>query len=138
MTLRNLHRQALRIGLLTVLALSSGICCMAQQNPGQNLFLIKEGNRYGYIDSQGKVVIKLPPECGVAYPFSEGLAEVCIGGKCGYINPEGNFVIAPQFTESNPFSEGLAWARVENDEGMINAKGEFVIKPKKYRIVSPF
>ena len=40
--------------------------------------------------------------------FSEGLANVKINGKWGYINTKGEEVIPCQYDAANPFSEGVA------------------------------
>lgn len=68
---------------------------------------------FGYNDRTGALVI--PEKFNWARPFSDGLAQACIG-NCrnngtaprGYIDRTGEFVIAPEFGDTNPFSEGLA------------------------------
>ena len=64
--------------------------------------------------------------------FSEGLAPVkpLDSDKYGYIDLEGDMVIAPQFDDVSFFSEGLS--RVETKHGrkfFINKKGEKVLEP---------
>ena len=64
--------------------------------------------------------------------FSEGLAPVqpLDSDKYGYIDWEGNMIIAPQFDDVSFFSEGLS--RVETKHGRkfyINKKGEKVVEP---------
>ena len=61
-----------------------------------------------------------------------------VGGKYGFINKAGEFVIKPQFDDARDFSEGLAVVRTGDKvvDGMyrfgmyrfINRKGEFVTK----------
>src|SRR5215472_13961814 len=74
------------------------------------LFPVVEHGRWGYIDQTGRIVI--PPQFDGADPFSEGLAQVWIGGKVGYIDTTGQIVIAPQYDPhvgaSPGFSEGRA------------------------------
>jgi tetratricopeptide (TPR) repeat protein len=103
------------------------------------------GERTGYRDKQGKIVIK--PMFDQAYVFSEGLAPAKIGGKFGFIDRTGKFVIAPQFSLVHLFSEGLAavWtlakhapvgsggvtkARIESENkcGYIDKSGKWVIE----------
>ena len=64
--------------------------------------------------------------------FSEGLAPVkpLDSDKYGFIDLEGNMVIAPQFDDASSFSEGFT--RVETKNGRkfyINKKGEKVLEP---------
>ena len=69
----------------------------------------------------------------------EALAAVKIGGKYGYINPTGEFVINPQFGNAGRFSEGLAHVDIGvfgYKWGYINKAGERVIKPQFYRAES--
>jgi hypothetical protein len=136
MILQNLKH--LRSAWLALFGLTLTLACAAQQNPEPRLFLIHEGKRYGYIDESGTIVLKLPAQVDLAYPFAEGLAAIRIDGKRAFINTEGKIVIPPQFTETGDFREGLAWARIEDKEGMINQRGEFVIREPPYRIVSDF
>jgi serine/threonine protein kinase len=60
--------------------------------------------------------------------FSDGLAQVKINGKWGYMDKNGNTVIQPQFDETDGFSEGLArvWISGQN-WGYIDKSGAFVI-----------
>lgn len=63
--------------------------------------------------------------------FSEGLAPVMKGGKWGYIDIEGKYVIAPRFNYAKSFSEGLAAVNIgEGKWGYIDHSGKFVIPPK--------
>ncbi len=61
---------------------------------------------YKYIPGMEFVVIQ--PQFDAADSFSEGLAQVKIGNKWGYIDKTGKLVIPPQFDEANAFSAGLA------------------------------
>jgi len=60
--------------------------------------------------STGKMLIK--PQFTKASVFSDGLATVVIGGKCGFIDKTGNVVIDPKFASAFPFSDGLASVEV--------------------------
>ncbi|HBB88001.1 MAG TPA: hypothetical protein DC047_10335 [Blastocatellia bacterium] len=50
------------------------------------------------------------------------------GGKWGFLNSSGSFVIAPQFDWVSKFSEGLAAVLVKKRYGFIDETGRFVIK----------
>jgi hypothetical protein len=76
-------------------------------------FLILRGDKLGYIDNQGAVVIK--PQFDDAYPFREGFAAVMVNKKWGYIDKFGNFAISPQFRANRHFSEGLAGVSIYED-----------------------
>ena len=82
--------------------------------------------RWGYVDASGKIAIN--PQFDKADVFSDGLAAVKLGGgagpvypydprpfspfggggRYGYINPEGKYVINPQFEDAGTFAGGLA------------------------------
>jgi hypothetical protein len=108
----------------------------------EGLAAVRTEQGWGFIDRSGKLVT------GEWYThverFSEGLAAVAVGlgrrAKYGFINKEGEMVIAPRFAPYlghhrsveylSRFAEGLAAARVDNLYGYINKKGEFVIPPQ--------
>jgi hypothetical protein len=96
-------------------------------------------SKYGFIDKDGKEVIK--PEFDTASFFSEGKALVSVREKkngihnYGFINRLGEYVIKPKFKDGvSPFSEGLAAVGVEIGKnlkvGFIDETGNFVIKPQ--------
>lgn len=58
-------------------------------------------------------------------------------GKWGYIDKDGDFVIAPRFSHAGKFSEGLASVITPVGSGYINESGEYVIPPK-YDYAYPF
>lgn len=91
--------------LLTTLALALITACMWGQD-GNDLFPIRHGNLWGYINKSGTVVIE--PPFYVAGDFSEGLAAVRLEGTYGYIDVAGEFVIAPQYDLAFSFNNGLA------------------------------
>lgn len=78
------------------------------------LFSVQLDEKWGYIDSTGKFVIR--PQFDDAYNFSDnGLALVQMGDKWGYIDKTGSYVIESQFDRAAPFLEnGLA--RVGNED----------------------
>lgn len=121
-------------------------------------------NGWSFLDKNGKVRIKLPPECCSAQPFSEGLAAVAVGGKpwkdnngqsdlsplkgakFGFIDKTGKFVIpprypCPRYKWQSKFENGLALATVEKNSstafGYINKQGRFVV-PAKYSQLGEF
>ncbi|MGK7921863.1 MAG: WG repeat-containing protein, partial [Trichodesmium sp.] len=72
----------------------------------------------------GKRVIQ--PEYDFAGNFSEGLAEVRIDDKYGYINAANEMVIEPEFDNAFAFSNGIAEAWVDDKKGYIDQIGRSV------------
>jgi hypothetical protein len=66
------------------------------------LYAIKENSKWGYIDDQGKVVVK--PTFDYAWDFSEGLGRFKQNGKYGFVNAQGETVIQPSLTYADNFS----------------------------------
>src|SRR5689334_18610486 len=63
------------------------MACAQKEQPGNkmesdNLYLIIQNRKFGFIDGQGRVVIK--PQFLMASPFSEGLAAVLVGDEGNY------------------------------------------------------
>ncbi|WP_321436654.1 WG repeat-containing protein [uncultured Bacteroides sp.] len=63
--------------------------------------------------------------------FHNGLGPVKIGGKWGYINKSGEFIIKPQFDHAYEFNDnGLASVDINGRCGYINKFGKLVIEPQ--------
>ena len=58
-----------------------------------------------------------------AMSFSEGLAMVCVGEKCGYINKQNEMVIAPEFDAATPFENGEAKVKKDGKWATITPSG---------------
>lgn len=102
------------------------ICsCFMGFAQNQNLFLIVENSKVGYINESGHVAIE--PTFINAYPFSEGLAAARIDGRYGYIDRSGQFVIDALYDYVTSFNEGLALVYIKGKPFYINTKGEKVI-----------
>jgi hypothetical protein len=107
--------------------------------PEPRLFPIKSGEKLGFVDSTGRIVIK--PQFDDVFAFSEGLALVELGGRFGYIDGTGQVVIDPQFSFARPFSEGLAFVRSGSHGCYIDKTGKCVIQstpPIEYRLGADF
>ena len=104
--------------------------------------------RMGAIDKTGRAVIRpqfyLHKEKATPYfmildyykqskpwTFSEGLAAVHRGGKWGYVDKTGIFVIKPQFDGALTFSGGLALVVAGDRLGYIDKTGKYVWNPSR-------
>ncbi len=97
----------------------------------------KEG-RWGYADSEGRVVIK--PQYGMAGSFSrEGIAAVVDETGWAFINRKGTVLVRPFITDNGPdyFSEGLARYMENGKFGFFNKRGGITIRAQ-YDFVLPF
>ncbi len=132
------------------------IPCPCYAANDQPLVVVKDG-RYGYIDHEGRWVIK--PQFVWAEDFWHGLGTVFVcgryvsidalgglhplrialeghleplkdGEKVGFVNASGEFEILPAFDEALPFSEGMAAVRIGEKWGFIDDAGKTVIEPK--------
>ena len=132
------------IAFLTCLVLL--LVCTTARGQGEEsnaLFPVIQNGKWGYIDRNGKLVIK--PQFDAAYPFSDGVARVMTGKrfeseKWAYIDETGK----PIFTDLSvnrleDFSEGLgAVCTNMRDEskgllcGYMDKTGKWVIEPTVY------
>lgn len=95
-------------------------------NAPEGLALVTEnGNKYGFVDKTGEMVIPLVYD--YADNFSEGLALVRKGGKYGWIDKTGKIVIPLEYDFAHSFSEGLACVRKNRKYGFIDQTGKVVI-----------
>ncbi|MCY9696373.1 WG repeat-containing protein [Paenibacillus alginolyticus] len=84
------------------------------------------GNPVEYIDRTGQTIIQDAFEFTSQY-YQEGLAPISLDGKWGYINANGEKVIAPKYQSAGHFSGGLAAVSLDGKYGYIDESGEFVI-----------
>ena len=74
---------------------------------------------WGFVDAQGQYRLGPFPD---AHSFHEGLAPVCQGGRWGFVDQSGVFVIPAEYTYVKRFSDGLAGVYVG---GEITPDNEF-------------
>ena len=105
----------------------------------EGLAAVRTGPMHGYIDSTGRFVISpqyrdIPAQNlyrSAAFPFSEGLAAVEVGGtwgdgKWGFIDKTGTMAIEARFAPRSRFRGGLAHVQVDGKEAYIDAGGTIV------------
>jgi len=112
------------------------------------LFPIQVGDKFGYIDVNGLVIIE--PKYDDCEYFSEGLAYVKLDGKVGFINSKEELKISFRKFEryssdfnfpkedSRKFLNGLVVFKGKDGKyGFLDKNGEWAIEPK-YLAVAPF
>lgn len=109
----------------TIVLCFAGLCgCVLDLSAQEYLPQRDESGKYGY--KMGAIWM-IEPRFDNARKFSEGLAPVSIGGKCGYISKDGNMVIPFRFETAHPFKEGLAAVLLNGKFGYIDNTGKSVI-----------
>lgn len=89
----------------------------------------KFGDKYGFIDESGNVIIK--PEFDLTFDFAEGMAYVEQADKYGFIDATGKMVIEPQFYTAKDFHHGLArvyYSQRNDSWGYIDKTGAVIWK----------
>jgi hypothetical protein len=91
---------------------------------------IRLGDKWGFINEQGKVVV--PPVYDEVRVFDFGFAQVKLNGKWGVVDQQGKVVIPPKYDyASNLFPNGLALVGLGGKLGFVDQQGNEVI-PLKY------
>lgn len=113
---------------------------------GEGLAAVKLGGRWGFMDTDGEVVI--PARFALAGTFSQGRASVQLAGrpgrdgnaggpKWGYLDRAGELVIPASFDDARRFSEGLAAVALDGRWGCTDRAGAMVVEPA-YVEIRPF
>ena len=92
------------------------------------LYPVVENGRWGFIDSQGEVVVT--PRYEWAANFSRDLALVRENGLYGYIRRNGDVAIEPQYEDAWHFSDGLAPVMIDGQWGYIDGEGVLRVEPQ--------
>lgn len=96
----------------------------------EGLAKVSRGDKYGYIDKSGKLVIPLTLDdagldsilCGDS-DFHQGRAAIRIKDKCGFIDTVGKLVIPAKYGQTLSFQDGLAYITNGDDSGFIAPDG---------------
>jgi hypothetical protein len=106
----------------------------------EGLSPVKEGEKWGFRDMAGKVVIA--PQYEWISTFSEGLAAVKIDGRCTYIDKTGKYAIAERYNSTDQFSDGLGRVLLSDKPTMqyafIDKTGKQVFAVPEYDDVTAF
>jgi hypothetical protein len=109
-----------------------------------------EGKRPVFIDTSGKVILRLDPSVtAILGNFSEDRCPVEVGIKNGFVNGQGNIIIKPVYDYVSGFHGGIAVAAIDMKEedgstekkggkyGFINNAGEWIGKPEYEMAYAP-
>ena len=101
----------------------------AQKLPANNAINTKGSGNYGIINSKGTEITKFSFGA-LGERFSDGLLPASEGGKWGYIDTKGNWVIKPRYDGTTVFSEKLGGFKDPQSRkwGFVDTKGKVVIK----------
>lgn len=89
------------------------------------LAIIKVGDKYGYINKEGSIIIKA--QFDDAKQFCNGLAIVCVDNKYGAIDTKGKYIISPKYDSMSDFSCGLSAVSLDDRYGYVDQSGKVVI-----------
>src|SRR5580698_9209243 len=107
------------------------VCCYQLSAANARLFPVQDGDRCGFSDASGKVVIH--PQFRDCGGFSEGLAPVQADERWGYIDENGVIAIPPQFLAADSFSEGLAFVTAgAGSKAVIDRHGKILFLADYY------
>jgi hypothetical protein len=93
---------------------------------------------FNSLEPSSREELALTPQFGWAYGSSEALAGVELGGKYGFIDHGGHFVVPATFEDVREFSEGLAAVKQTSKWGYIDKHGSTVIEPRFDSNALPF
>lgn len=133
--MKSLRRASvLFLAATTTFTCSSDYLIWIPRSPSADpLYRFIKGDKAGYIDQSGKVVIPptLPHWGNYSGEFHDGLMEIAVSDGV-YVDTTGKKVIDKGLYRGWDFSEGLAVAmrKDENKWGYIDKTGEFAIGPK--------
>jgi len=103
--------------------------------------VLTDGDKWGFIDKKGSLIIK--PLFEAHSSFNNGIADVVLNeagvNKKGFIDTNGNFLIAAQYSQAYAFDGDLApmLNSATNKWGFIDKQGKIIIE-NKFDSVTPF
>jgi len=99
----------------------------ADKADAPDMYRIWVDKKVGFIDKAGRVVIE--PQFTWAYEFSEGLCQVNVPGKEGYIDASGNWAIEIDTHDDRPFRCGVAVMCTGKRTGIVDRTGHVIDCP---------
>jgi len=87
----------------------------------EGLAYVRSGDKYGYVDHTGKVVINF--QYGSTWNFSDGCAYVSGDGKNSFIDPQGKTIVdLSKYEDLEEYSEGLVGVSDGKKWGFVDGK----------------
>ena len=100
-------------------------CLTAFNTFAQDLALVRENKKFGYIDKSANYVIE--PQFDNAKSFSDGLAAAEQDKKWGFLDASGEWAIEPQYDKVKYFNSGYAlvlkddqWQYIDKNNQVLN------------------
>jgi len=93
--------------------------------------------RVGFLNRSGELMHMGKVHSANSHGYSEGLAAAALDNRWGFVDPQGDWVINPQFEAVTGFSAGLAAVTVGGRVGYVDRAGRFAINPQ-YKSGDPF
>ena len=104
---------------------------------GSNLFFAKIDSTGGIIDRYERTIISFSTALEEVVGISENRIGVKLEGKYGFVNSNGQLIIANRYDDIQLFSEGLAAYQLNGKWGFLNEQEQLVVQPY-YDEVLPF
>lgn len=97
---------------------------------GSDYFLVRIDSARGLIDQTNKTIIPFNERLeDVIVGYQENLIAVKLDGKFGFVDRQGQLIIANRYDDIQLFSEGLAPYKLNGKWGFLNSSEELVIQP---------
>lgn len=130
-------RKSAYMNVTTGKIIARGLSIGTPFSEGRAAVQIGKEHKFGFIDTDGTLVIE-PEYLGDGIPhFQEGLAAVRLKEKFGFIDRNGKLEIAARFDRASSFRNGLAIVNVHGQFGYIDKGGKFLIEPQ-FQAAWPF
>ena len=94
----------------------------------QKRIFVKDGESYYIVNTKGKQIGTLTFENAKAFT-EQGDAAVCIDGKWGFVNVDGEITVKCKYEDAQSFQNGYAAVCVDGKWGYIDEDGNMVIDP---------
>jgi hypothetical protein len=126
---------AISLCALNLPATSYSIIIPVKARGAGPLYRIKRDNKWGFINREGKVVIR--PQFAAANDFFDGLAAVRIVNAWGYVRESGAIAIPAIYDSASDFKEQRAVVCRDDLCGVIDPSGNLLTR-LEYSEVKPF
>jgi len=94
-----------------------------------DLIRVKSGNKIGYIDKTGKIILPADFEDGNVENFTAGLIGVKKGDKCGFMTLKNTIGVPFDYEMVWPYNGGIAKIKNDGKFGFVNLQGKLIAKP---------